>query len=110
MVKMSTSESSNPSLLERILAFASLSIIGVALLSYFVTLIIGLNDREAMANGWLSIVYGISIYALPAGFALLIVLLVLAQRRRKRDHMIESARAASKSAGKSGNPGRKPRG
>lgn len=109
MVKMSTSEPSNPSLLERILAISSLSIIAAALLSYFATLIIGLNDREAMANGWLSIVYGISFYALPAGFVLLIVLLILANRRRKRDVLRDSQRAP-KSPGKSGNPARKPRG
>lgn len=110
MVKMSTSESSNPSLLERILAIASLSIIGAALLSYFVTLIIGLNDREAMANGWLSIVYGISIYALPAGFVLLIVMLILTQRRRKRDQRIEQGKAPGNAARKSGHPDRKLRG
>lgn len=110
MVKMSTSESGTPSLIERILAVASLSIIGAALLSYFVTLIIGLNNREAMAEGWLPIVYGISIYALPVGFVLLVALLIVAQRRRKRE-VAQETQAQGKNANKrSGNPKRKLRG
>ena len=81
---MST-EPSPPSLLERILAYASLSIIGVALLSFFATLIVGLNDRRAMAEGLWPVVYGISLIGLPVGFVLLILLLILAQRRRRAE-------------------------
>lgn len=99
--RVSTTDSDSPSALERFLAFASLSIIAVALLSFFVTLIIGLNDREAMASGWLPIVYGISIYALPVGFILLVALLIITQRRRKRE-------AAQQLAAKSGRA-KKPR-
>lgn len=110
MEMMSTSESGTPSLLERILAFASLSIIAAALLSFFVTLIIGLNDRQAMAEGWLPIVYGISIYALPIGFVLLVALLIVTQRRRKREVAAETQARSSAAGNRSGNPKRKPRG
>lgn len=110
MGKMSTSETGTPSLLERILAFASLSIIAAALLSFFVTLIIGLNDRQAMAEGWLPVVYGISIYALPFGFVLLVALLIVTQRRRKRELAAEAQGRNSAAGKRSGNPKRKSRG
>lgn len=95
---MSTSESSAPTLIERILAYASLSIIAAALLSFFATLIIGLNDREAMASGLWSFVYGLSIYALPIGFVLLVLLLILTQARRKREAAQDQALAAGSAA------------
>lgn len=110
MEKMSTSETGNPSLLERILAFASLSIIAAALLSFFVTLIIGLNDREAMTEGWLPIVYGISIFALPVGFVLLVLLLIVAQQRRKREAAAEAQGSKAAAGKRSGDPKRKSRG
>ncbi|WP_240739838.1 hypothetical protein [Leucobacter triazinivorans] len=81
---MSTAPST-PSLLERILAYASLAIIATALLSFFVTLIVGMNDREAMAEGLWPFVYGLSLIGLPVGFVLLILLLILSQRRRRAD-------------------------
>lgn len=84
MSRMPT-ESSTPTLLERILAFSSITIIAVALLSFFVSLIVGLNDRFAMAEGLGPIVYGISIIGLPIGFVLLIALLVVSQIRRRRE-------------------------
>ncbi|MGO2140867.1 MAG: hypothetical protein ACTH30_10690 [Leucobacter sp.] len=82
---MSTEETSNPSLFERILAWATVSIIVVALGSFLATLIVGMSNRQAVAEGFWPVVYGISLFALPAGFVLLIILLVLAQRRRSRD-------------------------
>lgn len=89
---MSTTEpTSNPSVLERILGISSLTIIAVALLSYFGTLIVGLNDRQVIAQGWGLLVYSFSLYALPVGFLLLITLLILAGRRRRRDLAAEAA-------------------
>lgn len=82
---MSTEDQSTPSLLERILAYLTVTLIVVALGSFFATLIVGLNDREAATHGFAQVAYFISMFALPAGFVLLIVMLVLAQRRRKRD-------------------------
>ncbi|RZT66259.1 hypothetical protein [Leucobacter luti] len=81
---MST-EANSPSLIERILAYASLGIIAVALLSFFVTLIVGMNDRQAMADGLWPVVYGISLIALPIGFVLLVALLIVSQARRRRE-------------------------
>lgn len=94
---MSTEDSNTASLFERVLAFATVTVIGVALLSFFATLIVGLADRHAAAEGLWPVVYGVSLIGLPIGFLLLIVLLVLAQRRRSRD-----ARRAGDSA-----PGRR---
>lgn len=79
---MTTEESDTPSLLERILAIATVSVIGVALLSFFATLIVGLADRQAAAEGLWPFVYGISLIGLPIGFVLLIILLLVSQRRR----------------------------
>ncbi|QYM75320.1 hypothetical protein EDF60_0297 [Leucobacter luti] len=84
MKRMST-EPNSPSLIERILAFTSLTIIAVALLSFFVTLIVGMNDRQAMAEGLWPIVYGISLIGLPIGFVLLVALLIVSQVRRRRE-------------------------
>ena len=84
MERMST-EPNTPTLIERILAYASLSIIAIALLSFFGTLIVGLNDRRALAEGFWPVVYGISMIGLPIGFALLIILLILTQRRRRHE-------------------------
>ncbi|WP_245907503.1 hypothetical protein [Leucobacter massiliensis] len=78
-------ESRPPSILERILAYASLAIIATALLSFFATLIVGLNDRYAMAEGLWPFVYGISLIGLPLGFILLIALLIISQRRRRAE-------------------------
>ncbi|WP_240423403.1 hypothetical protein [Leucobacter sp. wl10] len=80
-----SSEPSTPSILERILAYASLTIIAVALLSFFATLIIGLNDRQTMAQGLWPFVYGVSLIGLPVGFVLLILLILLSQRRRRAE-------------------------
>lgn len=99
---MSTSESGTPTLFERILAFASIGIIAIALLSFFATLIVGLNDREAMAEGLWPAVYGISFYALPVGFVLLVVLLIVTQARRKRENAREAATASTKGSNKAG--------
>ncbi|MFC5339045.1 hypothetical protein [Leucobacter denitrificans] len=82
---MSTEDHSTPSRFERVLAYVTITIIVAALGSYFATLIVGMNDREAVAEGLWAWVFGISLYALPVGFVLLILLLILAQRRRSRD-------------------------
>lgn len=82
---MSTEDQSTPSRFERILAYVTIAIIVVALGSYFSTLIVGMSDRQAVSEGLWAFVFGISLYALPVGFALLILLLILAQRRRSRD-------------------------
>lgn len=92
--RMSTEHAGTPSPLERILAWATVAIIVVALGSFFATLIVGLNDRETLATGLWQLVYNISLIALPIGFVLLIALLVLSSRRRSRE-----ARAALETQG-----------
>lgn len=82
--------------MERLLAYASLSIIAIALLSFFATLIVGLADRQAVANGFWPVVYGISLWGLPLGFVLLIALLIVTQRRRRA--AFRAATAGKKSA------------
>lgn len=85
LVRMSTEDHSNPSLFERILAYLTVAVIIVALGSFFSTLIVGLNDREAATGGFAQVAYAISLFALPIGFVFLVLLLILAQIRRKRD-------------------------
>lgn len=82
---MSTEATSAPSLFERILAYATVTIIVIALGSFFATLIVGMNDRLAVAEGLWPFVYAVSLWALPIGFVLLMILLALAGRRRSRD-------------------------
>ncbi|UOQ56412.1 hypothetical protein MUN78_12090 [Leucobacter allii] len=88
---MST-EPAPPSLLERILAYASLAIIAIALLSFFATLIVGMNDRYAAAEGLWPVVYGVSLIGLPIGFVLLVALLIISQRRRRAEFRRNSGR------------------
>lgn len=83
--RMSTDETSKTPLLERILAYATITIIVVALGSFFLTLIIGLADREAISQGLWQFVYNTSLFALPIGFVLLITLLIVSQVRRSRE-------------------------
>ncbi|MBK0417741.1 hypothetical protein JD276_01645 [Leucobacter sp. CSA1] len=80
-----SSTSSTPSALERILAYATLTIIAAAVVSFFTTLIVGLNDREALAGGIWQFVFGISYIGLPIGLVLLILLLAISMRRRKKE-------------------------
>ncbi|WP_449277125.1 hypothetical protein [Leucobacter sp. GX24907] len=76
---------STPSLLERVLAIATLTIIVVAVTSYIVTLIVGMNDHEVLADGLWPLVTGIAFVGLPLGFVTLILLLFLSMRRRGRE-------------------------
>ncbi|CAG7620767.1 hypothetical protein ACFPZL_05855 [Leucobacter soli] len=82
---MPTDESPKFTLVERLLAYTSISIIGVAVLSYLVTLIVGLSGgRELLADGLWQVVTWIAFYGLPIGFVLLIALLVISFTRRGR--------------------------
>lgn len=73
------------SALERVLAYASISIIIVAVASYLTTLIVGLvAGRQALAAGLWPLVTWIAFYGLPIGFVLLMVLLGLNFSRRGR--------------------------
>lgn len=74
-----------PSVVERILAYVTITIIAAALVSFFATLIVGLIDGAALAAGFWPFVYGFSLIGLPIGFVFLIVLLILSQRRRRAE-------------------------
>lgn len=95
------SPESGPSLFERILAVATLSIIVVAVLSYFVTLIVGMNDREVLADGLWPIVTAIAFVGVPLGFVSLILLLILSMRRRSREAEAERGGPKRTRGGKS---------
>ena len=95
---MSTSNS-NPSLLERILAYATLTIVLVAVASYITTLIVGMNDREALALGLWPFITWLATVGLPIGFVLLLALLGINMTRRSREHARSSERAASTRGG-----------
>lgn len=71
------------SLIERVLAYASISIIAVAVVSYLTTLIVGLaGGRHLLAAGLWPVVTWIAFYGLPIGFVLLVVLLGISFSRR----------------------------
>lgn len=80
------SEQQQPSVLERVLAYTSVSIIVIAVASYLTTLIVAMvAGREVLAQGLWQFVVFISYVGLPVGFVLLMVLLGLNFRRRGRE-------------------------
>lgn len=77
------SEQQKSSVLERILAYASVTIIVIAVLSFLTTLIVALaGGREVLAEGLWQVVTAISYIGLPIGFLLLIILLIMNFSRR----------------------------
>ncbi|MBN9612675.1 MAG: hypothetical protein J0H64_04295 [Actinobacteria bacterium] len=85
MGKMPTDESPKFSLVEKLLAYASIVIIAAAVAAYLTTLIVGLAaGREALAAGLWPLVAWIAFYGLPVGFILLIALLAISFTRRGR--------------------------
>lgn len=86
LVRMSH-EPPPPSRLERILAYATLTIVVIAVLAFLATLIVGLtSDREILAGGLWPAVVWVSYVGLPIGFLLLTVLLGLSMRRRGKEY------------------------
>jgi len=82
-----SAESNKYSVVERVLAYASFSIMAIAVLAYLTTLIVAMvAGREALAaNLWPAVVW-ISYVGLPVGFVLLMVLLgINFSRRRPRN-------------------------
>lgn len=80
------SETKSHSRLERVLAYASVTIIVVAVLSYLTTLFVAMAaGREVLAEGLWQIVVFMSYVGLPVGFVLLMVLLGLNFRRRGKE-------------------------
>lgn len=89
-----TTESSSPSRFERVLAIAAVTIIGLAVLAFLVTLVLGLTDtgRETLATGAWPLAVWTSYVGLPVGFALIIVLLIVNNRRRAKDNPRDARR------------------
>jgi NADH:ubiquinone oxidoreductase subunit 6 (subunit J) len=89
-------EPSTPSRLERVLAYASVTIIAGAVLAFFVTLAIGLTDsgRETLATGVWPIMVWVSYIGLPAGFVMIMILLIINNRRRAKDNPRDDRRSA----------------
>lgn len=80
------SDQPKPWVIERILAYSSISIIVIAVISYLTTLIVAMAvGRHVLANGLWQIVTFISYVGLPVGFALLITLLIINFSRRSRE-------------------------
>lgn len=75
-----------PSRVERLLAYVTLAIIAVAVISFFVTLIVGMNNREVLADGIWPFVVALTYVGLPIAFVLLILLLILSMRRRGKEN------------------------
>jgi ABC-type multidrug transport system permease subunit len=80
------SEQQKHSTLERVLAYASVAIIAIAVLSYLTTLIVAMvAGREILAEGLWQLVTAISYVGLPIGFLALIALLGMNFARRGRE-------------------------
>lgn len=80
------SEQPQSSVLEKILAYTSVSIIVIAVGAYLTTLIVAMAaGREVLADGLWQIVTFISYVGLPIGFVLLIILLIMNFSRRGRE-------------------------
>jgi hypothetical protein len=78
---MTKSEPIGPSRVETVLAYMGAGVIGLSLVSMFVTLVgtyFGASNLELFAQ--------ISLLGMPAGFMLVLVLLVLALRRKGREN------------------------
>jgi hypothetical protein len=79
---MTKSKPSGPSRLETVLAYMGASIIGLSLLSIVITLVRSFFGETSN----LAIFAQIPLIALPAGFVLVLVLLVLSVRRKGREN------------------------
>lgn len=80
------SEQQQSSVLEKILAYTSVSIIVIAVGAYLTTLVVAMAaGREVLADGLWQIVTFISYIGLPIGFVLLITLLIMNFSRRGRE-------------------------
>lgn len=80
------SEETKSPVIEKLLAYASISIIVVAVVSYLTTLIVAMvAGREALAHGLWQFVTAIAYVGLPIGFVLLITLLILNFSRRGKE-------------------------
>jgi hypothetical protein len=78
---MTKSEPIGPSRVETVLAYMGAGVIGLSLVSMFVTLVgtyFGASNLELFAQ--------ISLLGMPAGFVLVLVLLVFALRRKGREN------------------------
>lgn len=80
------SEQQQSSVLEKILAYTSVSIIVIAVGAYLTTLVVAMAaGREVLADGLWQVVTFISYIGLPIGFVLLITLLIMNFSRRGRE-------------------------
>lgn len=80
------SDQQKPWVIEKILAYSSISIIVVAVVSYISTLIVAMAaGRDALAGGLWQVVTFIAFIGLPVGFVLLIALLIINFSRRGRE-------------------------
>ena len=104
-------ENSTTTRIERVLAYATLSIIALAVVAYVTTIIVGMNDREALVGGLWPLVTWIAYVGLPIGFVLLVTLLIINLRRRSRENAVEtrgkSGRGRSNGRGSAKSKGRR---
>lgn len=79
-------DDSTPTTLERVLAYAAVSIIVAAVASFFATLLAALFgvSTETLAVGFWPIVAWIGYVGLPVGFGLILILVLVTRRRRIR--------------------------
>lgn len=91
---MMSHDDSEPTTLEKVLAFSGLGIIALAILSFFATLIAGLIDLEQslLTEVFWPFVTWMGLIGVPIGFLLIMALLIITRRRRKRESLHEKKR------------------
>jgi hypothetical protein len=77
-----SNQESNPSRIERMIAYMAVGVIGLSVLSILITLI----SQMFESNGGLAIFRQIPIIGLPLGFILVLVLLVVSMGRRSKEN------------------------
>lgn len=74
-------EESNPSRIEKVLAYMAVGVIGLSVLSILITLV----SQMFESNGGLVIFRQIPVIGLPVGFVLVLVLLIVSMSRKSKE-------------------------
>lgn len=95
-------ESTEFPLHEKLLAYSSLTIIVLSVVSFFATLFAALFgvEREVLAEGFWPVVTWIGYVGLPVGLVLMITLLIMTGRRRKREYLASGKNRAAARRGR----------
>ncbi len=84
------------SALESFLAYGAVALIVLSVIAYFTAILVSsFSSREDLAQGFWQVVVFVAYVGLPAGFVMIVTLLILSGRRRRRAQ--QKSRAARRS-------------